>query len=147
MDGIFYLNSLDFRLKYLVMDVLFWDRRNSAEIKLSDLIKINLKQVTLQIDSDEFDSGEWQGQDKHPAYLHSETIGTLAYKSPKCKGYENWDAWLIEEDLIFLRLIHDSHKKDTADDVLRDWVTTLDSHGNCGPELIQRARKVLDGAK
>jgi hypothetical protein len=53
-------------------------------------------------DSDEYRSGVWQGQEKHPLYYQEEKIGTLGYKSENCPGYQNFDLFCNVEDLVFL---------------------------------------------
>jgi len=86
------------------MEVIFYDRKNKQEVKASQLMSINLIEVSLTIDSEEYNDGKWLGAEKHPAYLRENKIGTIGYKSKDCDKHRNWDMWLLESDLVFLRV-------------------------------------------
>lgn len=85
------------------MEAIFYDRKNHREVKASELMSTNFVEVILVVDSEEFTTGEWQ-QDKHKAYLSEKQIATLGYKSKDCESYKNWDLYLNQSDLIFLRV-------------------------------------------
>lgn len=94
------------------MDVVFYDRKNERKVRASELMLINLVEMRLVIDSEEYTDGEWLGPDKHPAYLKEHKLGTLGYKSEKCPKYCNWDMWLLQSDLVYLRIEDVSEKPD-----------------------------------
>lgn len=91
------------------MDVLFYDRKNKRQVKLSELVWSNCQDTRLSIDSEEYNSGEWQ-QNKHKAYLRQVQTSELGYKTDSCPDYMNYDIDLMQSDLVFLEIIDDPVK-------------------------------------
>ena len=86
------------------MKVIFYDRKNKREVSNEQLMSINFVEVYMVCDSDEYKSGVWQGQKKHPLCYQERQIANLGYKSENCPDICNWDLYCKEEDLIFLRV-------------------------------------------
>lgn len=91
------------------MKVIFYDKRNRQEISSDQLIKINLRETKLSIDNQGYQDGTplqtlMDNFGKDSIKIYSDQIGSIGYKSKICPGHMNWDRWLNESDLIFLRL-------------------------------------------
>lgn len=95
-----------------MMDVVFYDRKHKCEVKASQLVRTRCIAEFLQGDSQDppksFDDLEPEILDGHPypgrLAFHEVVLGELAYKTPACPSYQNWDRHLMESDLVFLRL-------------------------------------------
>lgn len=101
------------------MDVVFYDRKNRREVRLSQLVRINLQSEYLSGDSQDhprsFDdlkpddvidpkTGEAVGHCPGRLWFSPVIAGDVGYKSEKCPSYQNWDLYCLESDLVFLRL-------------------------------------------
>lgn len=86
------------------MIALFYDRRNARLVKSGELMSTNFVEVYMVADSEEFRSGEWQGQDKHPLYYKERQVGSLGYRSENCPEHSNWDLYCNDTDLVFIRM-------------------------------------------
>lgn len=82
------------------MDVIFYDRRNKREVKASQLFPINFIQKIVVADTDE---RKWVS-DLDELSVIEKKLGEIGYKSDNCESYQNWDMWLMESELVFLRL-------------------------------------------
>jgi hypothetical protein len=83
------------------MCVLFYDRKNKRQVSSHELMPTKVVKVYMTADSDEYSSGPWLGQEKHPLYYTEEVLGTLAYKSGDCPD-QNWNMFCSVKDLVFL---------------------------------------------
>lgn len=86
------------------MKAIFYDRRNKRTVSSDQLVPTNFVEVYMVADSEEYHSGEWQGQQKHPLYYKERQIANLGYKSENCPSHCNWDLYCRDEDLVFLRM-------------------------------------------
>lgn len=86
------------------MVAVFYDKKNKTEVRSDQLMPIKFVETTLVVDAEEIESGRWAGNKKQPAYLTTKTLATIGYKSKDCPKACNWNKYLNESDLVFLRL-------------------------------------------
>lgn len=91
------------------MRAVFYDRKNRQEVGSDQLMSIKLMESYAAVDDEGFSQGtpvktltEKYGEDC--LSIATRQIATLGYKSEKCPSYCNWDLWLNESDLVFLRM-------------------------------------------
>lgn len=84
------------------MHVLFYDRKNKRTVSSRQLMPTKIVSVYMTADSEEYRSGVWQGQEKHPLHYSEEIIGTFGYKSAECPKWQNFDNFCNIEDLVIL---------------------------------------------
>ena len=98
------------------MDVLFYDRKNKRNVKLSQLVRTRLIADLIQGDPQEEDMLKGDLSDlmereiidgrEFPGILswHPQVLGEVAYKTEDCPDYMNFDKYCLISDLVFLDL-------------------------------------------
>lgn len=79
-----------------MMVVVFYDRKNQREVRSDELMPITLVQNVVRAEAGQ----NW----KKNMWIDELPLGTIGYRSAKCPSYQNWDLYLTESDLVFLRL-------------------------------------------
>lgn len=101
------------------MDVLFYDRKNKRQVRASELERARVIADLIQGDRQEQDmlKGDLAAllETEHvqgsqlPGLLswHQAVIGNVAYRTPDCQSYANWNKYCLESDLVFLGLVEE----------------------------------------
>lgn len=82
------------------MDAVFYDRKHKCEVRLSQLMGTNVVTDVITVDGDD---PKWMSR-KDDWGVKRCQLGDIGYKSAECPDYCNWDRYLMETDLVFLRL-------------------------------------------
>lgn len=79
------------------MKAIFYDKKNKREVSSDELMPTNVVRTIVGADDQFF-------RDEDSRFPIEEVIGNLCYKTEECPSYQNWDKFLMETDLVFLRL-------------------------------------------
>lgn len=82
------------------MNVIFWDRKHKREVKSSQLMSTNVVQHYVTCG----DADDAPRPALEELYNTSQVVGEIGYKSEVCPDNCNWDLYLMEADLVFIRL-------------------------------------------
>jgi len=77
--------------------VIFYDKKNQREVSHDQLMQINMCESVIVVENDRplsFDD----------MYIKENQISDIGYKVDKTNDYVNFDHYLMESDLVFLRL-------------------------------------------
>ncbi len=87
------------------MIAVFYDRKNKQEVSSDQLMPINFVEYYAVADHEgERDGCPLSKMSNTELYVKECQLGSIGYKSKNCHDYANWDLYLTESDLVFLRL-------------------------------------------
>ena len=85
------------------MIAIFYDRKHHCEVTSAQLGSANVVENYANCG----DADDKERPALKDLWNASRQIGDLAYKTPDCQKSQNWDRYLLTQDLVFLRLVED----------------------------------------
>ncbi len=83
-----------------MMIAVFYDRKHHCEVTSEQLMGANVVESYATCG----DSDDKQRPALEELWNTQRVVGDIAYKTPECPSYQNWDRCLMTSDLVFLRM-------------------------------------------